>query len=679
MKSWRAWIAGLATVMLAGCGGGGDGGTPILGPTTPTPTASDLVLVLSDSTVVNTGIVTVDATVTAVDKNNNAIANVPVTLSVNANATISIADNSTKTGSDGKLKGTVSIGSDKSLRTITVTAVSGSLTKTASLQVIDGSTNGAPKAADLTLALSSPTLQNSGTQTVTVTATAVDANRNTVANIPVTLAVDNGATIKVGAAVTNADGKVTGDISIGDDKTNRVVSVVATSGTLSRKAALQITGSQIKATLLPAVLSAGQTGKIQYKLLDFSGNPVPQKAVTIVSNPGGVQSAGTSDLNGDFEYVYTAPAIGGVLSIKASAIGVESVSSVLVQGGGLPGVTTKVQSASVSASPSVVPVNTPNTKNQAAIRALFLGALNAPIANIRVRFDLDGDKQSIGGTFTSGSTMVYSDANGVAATAYVPGSRFSPTDGVTVRACWDYNDFAEGTCPNSTKTTLTVISDSLSVTIGTNDLISEDETKLKYVNRFVVQVVDSSGLAAPDVQVSVSVDLLQYLKGVYVLGLNSQGRQLWLQQVAANCDNEDLNRNGVAEVFSNGAVEDANNSFNLTAGRPALEPRKADVAVSFEGSSKTDSNGVVVVKIEYPKNVASWDIYNLVVTASGVAGTEGRANYVAQLSVPAEVINKFDTAPPFIVSPYGVQTSPTVEAKEPGSTRPAAMLCTNPN
>lgn len=675
MKSWRAWVAGLATVLLASCGGGGDGGTPLVG-STPSPAVADLTVVLSNSEIANTGNQTVDVTVTSVDKNNNTVANVPVTIKVDANATIEVAG--TRTGSDGKLIGKISIGSDRTLRKITVTAESGTLTpRTASLQVIDGAAPVA-KAADMTLTLSAPILQNSGTQTVTVTAVAVDANRNTVPNIPVTLAVDLGATIKVDAAVTDTDGKVTGAVSIGDDKTNRVVTVTATSGTLSRTASLQITGAQIKSTLLPAVLSVGQVGKVQYRLLDISGNPIPRKTITVVGT-GATQITGTSDANGDYELTYTAPGPGGELSIRASAIGVENVSTVLVQAGPgqIPEVTTDVQSASVSASPSVVPVNTATTKNQAAIRALFLGALNKPIQNVRVRFDLDGDAQSIGGSFTSGTTMLYSDASGIASTSYVPASRFSPTDGVTVRACWDTKDFPVGACPRSAKTTLTVISESLSVTIGTNLEIGEDDSKIKYVTRYVVQVVDSSGLAASDVQVSASVDLLQYYKGFWKLGFNEVGRQLWVRQLMASCDNEDLNRNGVAETYSNGLAEDANNSLNLTNGRPALEPRKADVAVSFEGSSKTNTSGTVVLRLEYPKNIASWVQFNLVVGASGVAGTEGRANYVSPLIVPAEAVNAFDAEPPFIVSPYGVQASPTIPAQEPGSTRPPASLCTN--
>lgn len=676
MKSWRTWVAGLVAVVLSACGGGGGGGTPIVGPT-PSPTAANLVLVLSEATISNSGTTTVDATVTAVDSNNNALPNIPVTIKVDANATVTVTE--TRTGADGRLIGKIGIGADRTVRTITVTAESTGLSKTATLRVIEGGTGGTPTAADLIITLSAAQLANSGTQTVTATATAVDANRNAVASIPVTISVDAGAIIKVSGATTNSDGQVTGAISIGEDKSNRVVTVTATSGTLTRTTSLQITGSQIRSTLLPGVLSVGQTGKVQYRLLDTSGNPVAGKRITVLG-PNGVQTIATSDLNGDYEYVYISPSVAGEVQIRASALGVESVSTVIVQAvEGLPDVTDTVVGASVSANPSVVAVNTATTKNQASIRALFVGPGNKPLKNIRVRFDLDGDRQFIGGTLTAGSTLVYTDDSGVASTSYLPGSRFSPTDGVTVRACWDRKNFAAGTCPNAVRTTLTVIQDSLSVSIGTNFEILEDVTRLKYVVRFAVQVSDSSGLAAPDVQVSASIDLLQYVKGFYILGLNDQGRQIWVQRPQATCDNEDLNRNGVSEIYTNGVVEDANNSFNLTNGRPALEPRKADVVIAFEGSSRTSTGGVAVVRIEYPKNIASWVRYNLVVGASGVGGSEGRANFVGGLPVPAEPINNFSAAPPFVDSPYGLQSSPTIEVNEPNSTKQPAVLCTNPN
>ncbi len=534
---------------------------------------------------------------------------------------------------------------------------------------------GSKTASDLTLTLSpSAILSNSGTASVTATVTAVDANRATVSGIAVTLSVDSGATVKTSGTLTDTSGQVSGTVSIGDDKSNRTITVTAISGSLTRSAVIQVTGSKINATVLGAVLSPGQAGSVQYRLVDANGNPIAGKTI-VVTGPGGVQTSATTGSNGEYDYAFTAPATSGPLEIRASAAGAERVDTVSVSSGpgAIPPATTLVRSPSVSANPSVVAINSGSTNNRAEIRALFLSDLNAPVKNIRVRFDLDGDKNSIGGVFTSGAAQVYSDANGVATSAYVPGSRGGPTDGVTVRACWDYDDFAEGSCPNSVKTLLTVISDPLSVSIGTNQTIEDGASKLTYVKRYVVQVVDSSGLAAADVQVSASVDLLDYLKGQWVKGPDS-----WVQQVTAVCANEDLNRNGVSETFSNGVVEDANGSFGLTPGRPALEPRKADVGISFEGSSKTNASGQVVLRIEYPQNVGSWDSFNIVVSA-GVGGTEGRADFAGVLPVPAPVVNNLSAEPPFRLAPYGTQASPVVAASEPGSARPPSMLCTNPN
>ena len=188
-------------------------------------------------------------------------------------------------------------------------------------------------------------------------------------------------------------------------------------------------------------------------------------------------------------------------------------------------------------------------------------------------------------------------------------------------------------------------------------------------------------------QVSLSIDLLRYFKGAYVV----QGDK-WEQRIpydplvgppiigqgAGNgaCDNEDLNRNGVLQVFNASLpavppnTEDAN-------GTGVLEPRKADVNVSFVGPSVTNSDGQVVVKITYGQSLASWLEFNILVAASGVAGTEGRTNYKGVLPVLADALSDPETPPAFLRSPYGTQASPTVATTNlAGQT---GLLCTNSN
>jgi len=523
----------------------------------------------------------------------------------------------------------------------------------------------APTAADLSLALSATSLPNNGTSQITATVTAVDSNRNALADIPVTVSVNNNAVATVSGTVTDGKGVVTAEVGIGADRANRTVTVTAVSGGLTRTATFQVVGANLSGTPLPAVIAPGAAGKVDYQLKDVSGTAMSGQQI-VVNGVDGVEVTGSTDSNGNFAYTYTAPAATGNLEIRATAGGVSTTQTVLVQGAGsgtIPPATVAVQSASLAASPSVVPVNAGNTSNRAELRALFLGAGNAAVKNVRVRFDLNGDVNSIGGSLTSGTNLVYSDSNGVATTAYVPGSRFSPTDGLTVRACWSENDFPIGACPNAATATLTVISEALSVSIGTDALLQVDAQS--YVKTYTVQVVDSSGLAKGGVQISPSVDLLRYLKGEWVVSGDK-----WVKVQRATCDNEDLNRNGVLQVYSNGAVEDANSTGSL-------EPRKADVAINFVGSSTTNSDGQVKLKITYLQSVASWLEFKILVAASGVAGTEGRASFQGVLPVLADAVSDPAKEPAFRLGPYGIQASPTAATTTPdGQT---GVLCTNPN
>ncbi len=670
MTMFKRLLSMLALLALTACGGGGgDKGTSPFGPNDgggggggSTPTAADLVIALSASHMPNDGSQTVLATVTALDGNRNALAGVPVTVSVNQNAIAT--PSGSETNASGVLTATVGVGADNSNRVITVTATSGSLTRTAEIEVRDPPPGSVPPAAaDLSLALSSATLNNSGTETVTATVTAVDSNRNAIAGIPVTLRVDNGATVQVSGSSTNTAGTVTGTIGIGADRTNRTVLVSATSGNLSRQVALRIVGTRITATAVPAVLGTSEPGRVQYRVVDANDNPLGSIPISVVG-PGGVTTNASTGINGDYEYNYTSPNAAGNLDVRASAGGIENITTVVVQAAIPPVPPNSVRSSTVRVTPSVVPVNSEGeTTNRAEVRALFVGDNNAPIRNVRVRFDLAGDANSVGGSFSTGNTLVYSDANGIAQSAYIPGSRFSPTDGVTIRACWGNTDAEANACTNRATTTLTVISDALSVSIGTDELVVLSD--LVYVKRFVVQVNDSSGLAKSDVQISPLLDLPSYDKGFY-----TYDGSRWVQTLATvGCENEDINRNGVLEVYNNGGIEDAN-------GNGQLDPRKADVVVSFDGPNRTNAAGQVFLRITYPRNYGSWVQFRLDVAAGGVSGSEGRASFASTLPVPFAAVQA-QASPAFVTSPYGVQASGFTTVTSPEGV--SASLCTNPN
>jgi hypothetical protein len=496
--------------------------------------------------------------------------------------------------------------------------------------------------ADLSLVLNKTSISNSGSDTLTATVTAVDQNRVALAAIPVTIGADANAVVVSAAAVTDADGRITATISNGTDKTNRTVTVTATSGGLTRTSTFVVGGSALTATG-SEIAAPGAVSTIRYRLVDQSTTPISGQAIAITA-PGLSDVNGTTDNNGEFLYTYTAPAATGPLSVTATAAGVTQVKVINVQSTAILPAPPGVTSASISADPSVVSVG----GDRAELRALFVGANNAPIPRIRVRFDLGGDPNSIGGTITTGTDYVYSDSTGVAVSAYQPGGRASPTDGVVIRACWDYNDFAVGTCPNFVTKTLTVVSDALSVTVGFNNTIESGTQGLTYIKKFVVTVNDAAGQAKADVLITPSVDLLRYYKGYYT------GAGNWTKAVNVECTNEDANRNGILEVEEDAIINDGN-------ANGVLDPRKADVLVSVVGSNRTATNGTVVLQIEYPKNVATWLDYRLLVTAGAVTGTEGRASLTQTLSAAATEFTS-DNTPSFIESPYG-----------------KALVCTNPN
>ncbi|MEO8311449.1 MAG: Ig-like domain-containing protein [Caldimonas sp.] len=501
------------------------------------------------------------------------------------------------------------------------------------------------EAADLIVTLSASQLANTGSGTADVTVTAIDASRNAIASVPVTISADGNAVLTVTGTKTGGDGKITGKISTGSDRGNRLITVTATSGSISKTATLQVVGTTITSVLVPAVIAPSTAGEVQYHVVDQAGNPMSGQAVQIVApSLTPAETTGTTGANGDFVFAYTSPATTGAYVVTANIGGksdsqtlqVQTTSTVPVVPAGI------TPSASISANPSVVAVNaTGSESNRSEIRVLFLGAGNLPVPNMRVKFDLNGDPNSIGGRFTTGTTVLYSDANGIVTTAYVPGTRSSPTDGVSIRACFGKSDNDPNllTCGTSKLVTLTVTSEPLGVTIGTNELIIVNE--LTYQKKFVVSVSDSAGVAKPDVNIVVSLDLPNYRKGQYVISGSK-----WVKAPGSVvCANEDTNRNGVLE-----GGEDVN-------GDGQVWPRKPDVIISLL-QTKTRADGTIELLVTYAKDHGSWVDAFITVSASGVSGSEGRATYLlAPVPVDAASISKIDSSPAYQVSPYGTDGS----------------------
>jgi hypothetical protein len=690
MSLWKRLLALLIVASLAACGGGGgSAGTPILGGGS-TGTVADIVIVPSADSIPNTGTSTITATITVVDANRVGMKDVPVTVAIDNNAVVTT--NGSRTDASGQVVATIGIGSDRSNRELVLTARSGSVTRSATIRVVTDPNSTTPTAADLSLALSAPSLTNGGTSTITATATAVDANRNVIAGIPVRFEVNAGATAAPSGTVTNASGVVTAAIGIGADRSNRVVTVTATSGSLTRTAQFIVTGARLTASASPLVV-AGSTGNvIEYTLVDFNAIAMVDQTIT-VSAPGLPTTTGKTDLNGKYRFTYNAPASPGLLEVVASGAGDQNAQVITVSAAsaGIAPAPEVPQSVSVTPTPSVVGVNVPGSStNQVELRVLAVGAGNKPVPRVRVRFDLAGNANNSDGVVSWVGSYAYTDDNGIARGTFTPSQRSSPTNGVTIRACYDTNDFGTPSsgCAGAayaTTATLTVSSEALAVNIRTNELIKSGAADLTYIKEFVVMVVDAAGQAKPDVQITPSVDLTGYYKGEFFwsdaagawvrpttgsLALNENYRwngSAWERDASVApgepvCPNEDVNRNGVREAgtFTPGAAAPALSARQEDLNwNGDLDPRKSDVAIKMVGSSKTDANGLAIVQIEYGRNLASWVDFVITVTASGVSGTEARARYIGNnyglgnLPYPATAVTVKTTPPAFVVSPYG--------------------------
>jgi len=514
-------------------------------------------------------------------------------------------------------------------------------------------------ATALTIQLDKTSISNAGSDVVTATATAATAGGQTVSGVPVTFSVDNGAVFTASSTTTDASGIVTATVSIGSDKADRTITVAVTSGSLSASASFAVTGATLSSTASPAVVPPSSTGnKVAFLLQDAAGNAMAGQAIDIAAGPAGVAS-GVTDSNGAYTFTYTAPAATGTLSIAATAGGVQAVQDVQVQATStVPPATVTPTSATVAANPSVVSPNVnASTNNQAAVIAQFRDAGNSVIPNIRVRFFVSGY-----GALSTGSSIVYSDANGRAITAFVPGSVPSPKDGVTITACFSLVDFNLCTDSGVTSitTTLTVASDPLSISIGTDNLIVIGD--LTYTQRFVVTAVDIAGRAKANVQITPSIDLQYYFKGRYAY---SGSQWAIVAPGPVGCQNEDIDRTGYYQ-----ASQDINQNGQI-------DPRKSDVVIS-PVSVTTDSSGMAILQIEYPKNVGSWLEYQILVSA-GVNGTEGRATWTSVLGVPVTDITAAG-APAFVRSPYGVVTTtavPSINFPPPAPVRGPVPPCEN--
>lgn len=473
-------------------------------------------------------------------------------------------------------------------------------------------TPSSPTASDLIVTLDKVNLTNSGSDAATLTVTAVDASRNVVASVPVTVAVENNGvfTPEASGGVTGSNGIYSGKILIGSDKSNRLIPYTVKSGGITKTGNVTVSGVVLAATAVPSAPAPGQAVTLTASVRDVAGNAVPDVAVSLTGLPGVAATSTKTDNTGLAIFRLNAPSSEGTYPVSIAGAGATGSYDLKVL---QPGSTTvpvavgPISGASVIPTPVVLGVNTAgSTAKQSEIRALFVASDNRPISNVRVRFSVVST-QLPGESLSNGNNTVYSDTTGVAKINYIAPTTASPNEGVRIRACYSVSDFAAGECPQSVETKLTVASAPVSLTIGMDNVIEKTASGISYIKKFEIQAVDAAGNYARDVPLSAVVTLETYRKGLsHVFSADD-----------AFCPNEDTNSNGVLDTIP--VNEDVNGDGMLT-------PRQSDVAIGFVGDAKTNATGLALLQLQYPQNTATWLKAKIKVNA-GVSGSEGEATY----------------------------------------------------
>lgn len=518
--------------------------------------------------------------------------------------------------------------------------------------------------ADFALFTDKTMVPNSGGETAKLTVKAVDAARNVVSGASVAVSVDNNAIFTPGGTATDATGTYTGEVSIGADKGDRDVTISVTINGMTKQTAIRVAGSRITLSAAPSAPAPGQSVTLTATLVDSEGNAVSNVPLTLGGTiPALSGQIITTNLSGVATRTFAAPAASGTYLISASGNGVSAADYQLtVFSTAAPPVAVIPAGAapSLAASPNVLSVNAPgSTANSSTLKFLFLDPDNAPVVNVRVRFDnLTTGLPAVGSSISSGSSVLYTDSSGIVTAKFYSGQNPSPTNGVLIRACYSANDFAAGECPNSVSATLTVAGQALAVSIGDDNLLEKGNGT--YIKRFVVTVADSAGKAVANAPVDISVDLTHYGKGPYsfpfpglppnslLAGLPADlstnpadvGTRVW-------CPNEDTNRNGNADPGEN--INDSRDSSN----QETLEPRKSDLIISYDSPdvTTTDAGGILIIKVEYSQRFATWLGYRVRVTAN-VAGSQG----MAERNFVTSFIEGDDVNGSFLLPPYGFES-----------------------
>jgi hypothetical protein len=500
----------------------------------------------------------------------------------------------------------------------------------------------------LELTTSAASIQAKAGETATVTVTAIDANRNALAEIPITLSADSGIVV-ASAAQTDASGKITATFEPGSDRGNRDVTIRASSGTVSSTTTLQVQGTTLSLSASPpTAVNATTPVELTATVVDAANVPLGNVVVSFTTNGGTLSSAvATTDTTGVAKVTLTG--VAADVTVTATGANASGQTSVKAGSTALPPVEPQgviIRDISVQVNPSVVAPNGPGSQanfSQLDVRVLgdIGAALGIPVGNAPVRFRIASSPPF--GTLSVDTTTapVLSNSAGLASARFIPGQATTGTDQVVICASVDNVPVLPGgggaPCnANEKSAKLTISQQPLFVKISTNNEIQKVDNNLNYEKLFSIYVTNAAGQGVAGASVSVRLLPLKYYKGFmnYIAGNWTPVAPIY------ECENEDKNFNGILDT---GDV-DLNNDQKLYPGQSA--------AFTLDNSGVTDSSGFVILRVKHGQSFYFWAEYQIEARTS-TAGTERLTTMDYRLSAATADVTS-QSGPGFAVSPFGV-------------------------
>ncbi len=544
------------------------------------------------------------------DKNNNLLKGATVNFSVDKDANIEVNP------STGAVHTAVLTPGSAENRALTVTATSGSLTKTIKVEVVG-----------TTVVIDGPEAITFG-KTLPYVLKLKDSGNKPLAYKDVELTSKNGNVIST-TGQTNAKGEIEFDLT----------GTYGGSDSLTAKALgaefvkdVKISGDEFTLTgnLDDVSVGTNNTLTIEWK---NNGTPQANKTISINATRGALSTASiTTDNDGKATFTISSPKAGQTVVTVTTPDGLSTSLK-----GEFVAITPKY--LNTQADPKLIA-----PKGTSTIVAKIRDLADNPVKNKTIIFNLE---DTVNGSLSQGSAIT--DSLGRATVSYTAGDASSAKDGVVIKT------YVQSAPTIADEIKLTVGGKALRIVLGHDHLVAADE--VFYTKTYGVIVTDSAGNPIKDQNIDFTITPTKYYKG-YLKYIEEGDDKEWRRVLTDTCPSEDFDNDGNLD-----AGEDVNNNGKL-------EPTH-DAAVT--GSGVTDENGKITVQVVYPKSRAWWSD-QAIEASTTVGGTEYLERTEFTLPVLAADVNT-ENSPPNAESPYGIWGSCS---DDPAGTPPVAIPASNP-